>query len=88
MRGRLVVVSPVVGSDRLGNAYVPEEGQQYEVGVKFQPAGYNSFITVSAFNLARQNVQTIDPIKLANSICRGKCLISLAHSFSRHRISS
>ncbi|MDQ2185108.1 TonB-dependent siderophore receptor [Alcaligenaceae bacterium A4P071] len=64
--------SPVVGSDRLGNAYVPEEGQQYEVGVKFQPAGYNSFITVSAFNLARQNVQTIDPINTNFSVQTGE----------------
>ncbi|MGP1666913.1 MAG: TonB-dependent siderophore receptor, partial [Rhodanobacter sp.] len=64
--------SPVVGSDRLGKAYVPEKGQQYEVGVKFQPAGYNSFITVSAFNLARQNVQTIDPVNTSFSVQTGE----------------
>ncbi len=38
----------------------PTEGVQYEVGVKYQPPGLNSFITVSAFDLKRQNVTTTD----------------------------
>jgi len=36
--------------------FEPETGRQYEIGVKYQPPGYNSFVTVSAFDLVRQNV--------------------------------
>jgi iron complex outermembrane receptor protein len=36
--------------------FEPETGRQYEVGIKYQPPGSNSFMTVSAFDLARQNV--------------------------------
>lgn len=64
--------TPILGNDRLGDAFVPETSEQYEVGVKFQPAGYNSFITVSAFDLARQNVQTIDPVNTSFQIQTGE----------------
>jgi iron complex outermembrane receptor protein len=47
---------PVAGADSDGNLYVPETGKQYEVGLKYQPDGWNSFVTVSAFDLTRQNV--------------------------------
>lgn len=64
--------TPVLGSDRLGQAYVPETGAQYEVGIKYQPIGYNSFITLSAYDLARQNVQTNDPINTNYQIQTGE----------------
>ncbi len=38
----------------------PTEGEQYEVGVKYQPPGLNSFITLSLFDLKRKNVTTTD----------------------------
>ncbi|ESZ18442.1 TonB-denpendent receptor [Mesorhizobium sp. L2C084A000] len=47
---------PVAGADSDGNLFVPETGRQYEIGLKYQPTGWNSFITVSAFDLTRQNV--------------------------------
>lgn len=53
--------TPVLGTDRSGQNYVPETAQQYEVGVKYQPLGSNALLTLSAFDLARQNVQTVDP---------------------------
>ena len=64
--------TPVVGTDRLLNSYVPETGQQYEVGVKYQPIGYNSFVTVSVFDLRRQNVQTVDPVNTNFSVQTGE----------------
>lgn len=36
--------------------FAPETGQQYEAGVKYQPPGWNAFITGAIFDLARQNV--------------------------------
>jgi iron complex outermembrane recepter protein len=43
-----------------GTAAKPTTAQQYEVGVKYQPPGYNSFITASAFHLTERNVLTAD----------------------------
>ena len=44
-----------------GDLFDPETGEQFEVGVKFQPPQANSFVTLSAFHLTRQNVVTSDP---------------------------
>ena len=52
---------PEVGTDADGNAFKPTTSQQYEVGVKYQPPGYHSFITAALFNLKQQNVLTTDP---------------------------
>ncbi|MDQ7246893.1 TonB-dependent siderophore receptor [Dongia sedimenti] len=52
---------PAIGTTFDGAPFKPTTSQQYEVGVKFQPEGYNSFITVSAFDLTQQNVLTTDP---------------------------
>ncbi len=48
---------PVVGAPAPGAAaFKPETGQQYEIGVKYQPPGSNAFVTLAAFDLRRQNV--------------------------------
>ncbi len=39
----------------------PTTGQQHEVGIKYQPKGSNSSITLSAFDLRKQDVPTLDP---------------------------
>ncbi|MFN3461378.1 MAG: TonB-dependent siderophore receptor [Oceanibaculum sp.] len=52
---------PASGSDRSGSAFDPTEGEQFEVGIKFQPAGSRSFITLAAYQLTQQNVLTPDP---------------------------
>lgn len=55
-----------------GGLFKPTTGQQYEVGVKYQPPGSNSFITLSAFNLTQQNVATTDPEHTGYSIQTGE----------------
>lgn len=50
--------NPQIGVSAGGDAFKPTKGQQYEVGVKYQPTGYNSFITASWFDLTQQNVLT------------------------------
>jgi len=52
---------PVLDTDFNGNPFKPTTGQQYEIGIKYQPEEFNSFITFSAFNLTQQNVSTADP---------------------------
>lgn len=63
---------PQVGSDFSGNPFVPTTGEQYEVGVKFQPKGYNSFVTVSAFHLDQNNVTTADLAHTGFSVQTGQ----------------
>ncbi|UEM19664.1 TonB-dependent siderophore receptor [Skermanella mucosa] len=55
---------PVIGTQapqRGGGTFEPTEGEQYEVGVKYQPPGSNSFFTAALFDLTRTNVTTTDP---------------------------
>ncbi|MFX8864249.1 TonB-dependent receptor, partial [Acinetobacter baumannii] len=44
-----------------GAAFKPTKGKQIEGGVKYQPTGFNSFITATAFNMTQQDVLTPDP---------------------------
>lgn len=44
-----------------GSLFQPSEGKQYEIGIKYQPPGSNSFITIAAFDLRKINVPTLDP---------------------------
>lgn len=52
--------NPASGTDRLGNAFEPTTGEQFEVGVKYQPDGSNSFVTLSAYHLTQDNVLSPD----------------------------
>jgi iron complex outermembrane receptor protein len=63
---------PQVGTTYGGQAFAPLTGEQYEVGVKLQPKGYNSFVTVSAFNLTENNVATTDPLHSGFSVLTGQ----------------
>lgn len=49
---------PVLGTDQSGNAFVPTEAQQYEVGLKYQPEGLDALFTVAAFDIRQQNVKS------------------------------
>lgn len=52
---------PLDGTDFSGRPFKPMTGEQYEVGVKYQPPGSNSFVTLSAFQLSQENITTPDP---------------------------
>jgi len=52
---------PVVGTNAQGQAFKPTEGEQYEAGIKYQPVGWDSFITLSAYQIKQKNVRTTDP---------------------------
>ncbi len=63
---------PQIGQSYSGAAFKPTKGEQYEVGLKYQPTGFNSFATVSLFNLTQQNVLTADPIHANFSVQSGE----------------
>lgn len=54
--------NPVIGTNTMTGALLePETGVQTEVGVKYQPEGFNGHIAVGYFDLTRQNVLTTTP---------------------------
>ncbi|WP_250441562.1 TonB-dependent siderophore receptor [Caballeronia sp. AZ1_KS37] len=52
--------TPQAGTDINGQQFSPEKGRQYEVGVKFQPKGYNAFFSAALFDLTRKNLLTVN----------------------------
>jgi iron complex outermembrane recepter protein len=47
---------PQLGTDANGNGFLPTEGNQTEVGVKYQPVGTRNIFTVAAFDINQTNV--------------------------------
>jgi iron complex outermembrane receptor protein len=45
-----------------GELFQPETGRQWEVGVKYQPLGFNGFFTAAVFDLVRDNVVRYDAV--------------------------
>jgi len=50
--------NPVLGASAETPVFEPETGQQYEVGLKYAPDGFDGLFTVALFDLTRQNVTT------------------------------
>ncbi|SHH12196.1 TonB-dependent siderophore receptor [Pollutimonas bauzanensis] len=51
---------PVGGTDYAGKPFEPMKGKQVEVGVKYQPEGSETLLTLSAFQLTQENMLTPD----------------------------
>ncbi|MGO1076529.1 TonB-dependent siderophore receptor [Inquilinus sp. CA228] len=52
---------PSVTANAYGPPFQPTTGEQYEIGIKYQPPGFDGLFTVAAFDLRQQNVLTRDP---------------------------
>lgn len=52
---------PTVTANAYGTPFKPTTGEQFEVGIKYQPDGFPGLVTFSAFELTQQNVLTRDP---------------------------
>lgn len=53
--------NPVIGVNASNQLLLPETAKQAEVGLKYQPAGFNGHFGIALFDLKRQNVLTTDP---------------------------
>ncbi|WP_149535282.1 TonB-dependent siderophore receptor [Siccirubricoccus phaeus] len=56
---------PVVGAaapQRGGGSFRPTEGEQWEIGIRYQPPGRESLISAAYFDLTQSNVSTRDPV--------------------------
>ncbi len=63
---------PLVGSDYKGDAFVPVEARQAELGVKFHPAGSRVLLSAALFDLQQTNVKTADSNHLGFNNQTGK----------------
>ncbi len=66
---------PVSGVTYDGSSLQPTRARQYEVGVKYQPPGAESLITLAAFDLTQTNRTTADPTHTGYSIQTGEVRI-------------
>lgn len=74
--------NPQSGTGYGGSVFKPTEGNQYEIGIKYQPPGSNSFITAAIFDLRQTNVPTMDPDP--THLCgNGRCSIQDGEQQSR-----
>lgn len=59
---------PVVGTDNItGETLEPQEGEQVEAGVKYQPTGSRAFITLAWFDIKQSNLSNPNAAVGANS---------------------
>lgn len=53
--------NPIIGLNATNQLFLPETGQQAEIGVKVAPRGFDGYFTASVFDLKRQNVASTAP---------------------------
>ncbi|MGA6106097.1 TonB-dependent siderophore receptor [Pseudomonas solani] len=53
---------PQAGRSRAGQDFDPTEGEQYELGIRYQPPGSNALYSAALYQLTRSNVLTTDPV--------------------------
>jgi len=61
-----------VGQTQDGESFVPSEGTQYEMGVKYEPTFFPGYVTAAFFDLRKSNVLTTDPIDPNFSVQTGE----------------
>lgn len=64
--------NPILGSNFYGEPYDPSEGKQIEGGLRLEPPGWRTYLTLSGYRLTQTNVQTTDPNNSLNQIQTGE----------------
>lgn len=67
--------NPVSGStspERGSKPFEPESGKQYEAGLRYQPPGSDTQITLSVYDLRKENATTTDPLNVFYSTQTGE----------------
>jgi len=61
-----------IGTDFAGKAFAPTTGEQYEAGIKYQPAGGTLLLTAAVYQIDQDNTLTVDPEHTLFSIQQGQ----------------
>lgn len=63
---------PVADTDRFGQLFKPQEGEQWELGIKYMPEGSRTKFTAAIYDLRDTNRLTPDPVDPSESIQKGE----------------
>jgi len=63
---------PASGTDRFGAPFKPVLGEQYEAGVRYQPAGSRTSLSAAIYQLEQKNVLTEDLVDSSFDVQTGK----------------
>ncbi|MBV7541683.1 TonB-dependent siderophore receptor [Acidovorax sp. sic0104] len=63
---------PAAGRGRQGERFKPTEGNQYEVGVRYQSEDSRTLLTASVYQLTQQNRLTLDPLDMGYQVQTGE----------------
>lgn len=64
--------TPIVGVNTgTGQLFLPENSEQTEIGLKYQPPGFDGYFAAALFDLTRTNVLTVNPANITQSIQTG-----------------
>lgn len=68
--------TPIIGLDNFTQqSYKPLEGEQWELGVKYQPIGSNTLLTAAVFDLREKNRQMPNPANPLSTIQAGEARV-------------
>ncbi len=73
---------PSPGAAFDGTPFEPTTGEQYEIGLRYQPPGSNIFLTLSLYEITQQNVTTPDP-DLTHVCGGGRCSVQTGEGVIR-----
>ena len=63
---------PAAGLGRTGERFKPTEGEQFELGLRWQPPGSETLVSATVYQLTQQNVLTLDPVNIAYQVQTGE----------------
>jgi len=68
--------TPIIGLNTITQqSYEPLEGEQWELGIKYQPVGSNTLLTAAVFDLREKNRQMPDPANPLSTIQAGEARV-------------
>jgi len=63
---------PVAGTNKAGQSFVPTQGKQYEIGIRYQPEGSATLLSAAVYQLEQRNVLSQDRTDINFSVQVGE----------------
>ncbi len=63
---------PVAGTNKAGESFIPTEGKQYEIGIRYQPEGSATLLSAAVYQLEQRNVLSQDRTDINFSVQIGE----------------
>ncbi len=79
---------PADGIARNGSSFVPTEGEQWEAGMRWQPAGSQTLLSAALYRLTQNNALTVDPVDSRFNVQTGQVRSQGLELEARQRFSS